>query len=73
MSRAIYGMYILTLGTCALGTVQVMNGGPVFSPSKIQGMIGGHGMGGVYTHIKAFGLSHSHNKGKEFCTEGLLG
>ena len=35
----------------------------VFSPSKVQGMIGGHGVGGAYSHIKGFGLSHSHIKG----------
>ena len=33
----------------------------VLSPSKILGMhmIGGHGVGGDCSHIKAFGLSHS--------------
>ena len=35
----------------------------VFSPGKIQGMIGGHGMGGACSHIKDFELSHSHIKG----------
>ena len=27
---------------------------PVFSPSKIQGMMGGRGLGGAYNHIRAF-------------------
>ena len=45
----------------------------VFSPSKIQGMIRGHGVGGASSHIKAFGVSHSHIHQREFCTEGLLG
>ena len=30
---------------------------PVFSPSQIQDMIGGCGMGGACGHFKAFGLS----------------
>ena len=35
----------------------------VFSPSKIQSMIGGHYLGRVYDHIKAFRLTHhSHIK-----------
>ena len=28
----------------------------MFSPGKIQGMMGGHGLGGACDHIKAFGL-----------------
>ena len=37
----------------------------VFFPSKIQGMIRGHGIGGASesSHIKAFEVSHSHIKG----------
>ena len=42
------------------------------SKQLIQGMIGGHGMGGAGSHIKAFWLSHSLHQ-SEFCTEGLLG
>ena len=54
-----------TLVVQALGKVLVY---PVFSPSKIEGMIGGHGVSGVCSHFKTFGLSHQ----REFCTEGLL-
>ena len=41
------------------------------SKQLIQGMIGGHGMGGAGSHIKAFWLPHSLHQ-SEFCTEGLL-
>ena len=44
----------------------------IFSPSKIQGMIGGHGVGGACSHIKVFWLSPFPHQ-REFCTEGLLG
>ena len=44
----------------------------MFSLSKILDTIGGHGVGGVCSHIKAFGLSHSPHR-SEFCTKGLLG
>ena len=30
----------------------------VFSPDKIQGMTGGHDLGGAYGHIKALGFFH---------------
>ena len=42
----------------------------VFSPSIIQGMVEGRGLGVACGHIKAFGLlSFSHQR--NFCTEGL--
>ena len=44
----------------------------VFSPSKIQGMTGGHSLGGACDHNKAHGLSLFPHQ-REFCTEGLLG
>ena len=44
----------------------------VFSPSKFQGMRGGHDLGGVHSHIKAFGFSPFPHQ-KKVCTEGLLG
>ncbi len=33
----------------------------MFSPNKIQGMTGGHGLGGVYGLIKSFGSTWGHN------------
>ena len=44
----------------------------VFSPSKIQGMRGGHDLGGACSHIKALGFSPFPHQ-KKVCTEGLLG
>ena len=42
------------------------------SPSKIQGMAGGHGLGGdCGHHIKAYGFSPFPHQ-RKFCTEGLL-
>ena len=39
----------------------------VFSPGKIQGMIGGHGVGGVCSHIKALGYPIKENSVLKSC------
>ena len=43
----------------------------VFSPSKIQCMMGGRGLGGAYNHIKAFEL-HPIPISKNIFIKGLL-
>ena len=44
----------------------------VFSLSKIQGMPGGHSLGGACDHNKAHGLFLLPHQ-RKFCTEGLFG
>ena len=43
--------------TYALSVISMSMSNAVFSPSKFEGMRGGHDLGGVCSHIKTFGYS----------------
>ena len=62
MGLGCWGAEIMVMAPAVIGagfwSWMIMMAG--FSPSRIQGMIRGHGVGGACSHIKAFG---SHIKG----------